>query len=125
MSTFLGRVLVVDDEPQVSAMLQETLNYLGYVAEVASSGEDALRALQDSQPNLLLLDVSLPGMSGVNVLERVHATYPHLPVVMLTGNVDLEVAQRTLNQGAFDYIAKPFDLARLRQVVEAAMAAGG
>jgi DNA-binding NtrC family response regulator len=115
----------VDDEPQVSAMLQETLNYLGYVAEVASSGEDALRALQDSQPNLLLLDVSLPGMSGVNVLERVHATYPHLPVVMLTGNVDLEVAQRTLNQGAFDYIAKPFDLARLRQVVEAAMAAGG
>jgi DNA-binding NtrC family response regulator len=64
-------------------------------------------------------------MSGEIVLEHLRVTHPHVPVIMVTGNADLEVAQRTLDQGAFDYIAKPFDLVRLRQVLDAAMAPGG
>jgi CheY-like chemotaxis protein len=124
MSTSLGRVLVVDDESRVAAMLEETLRYLGYEVEVAPTGEDALRALPAFRPDVILLDISLPSMSGETVLERLRVTHPLLPVIMVTGNADLEVAQRTLDQGAFDYIAKPFDLVRLRQALEAAMAAG-
>jgi DNA-binding response OmpR family regulator len=124
MSTSLGRVLVVDDEPRVAAMLKETVSYLGYEVEVAPTGEDALHVLPEFRPRVVLLDISLPGISGETVLERLRVTFPHVPVIMVTGNLDLDVAQRTLDQGAFDYIAKPFDLVRLRQVLEAAMVEG-
>jgi DNA-binding response OmpR family regulator len=120
MSNSLGRVLVVDDEPQVAAMLKEMVSYLGYSVELTPTGEDGLRAVAALQPDVVLLDISLPGMSGETVLERLRVTHPHVPVIMVTGNADLEVAQRTLDQGAFDYIAKPFDLVRLRQVLDAA-----
>jgi DNA-binding response OmpR family regulator len=125
MSTPLGRVLVVDDEPHVAAMLDKMLGYLGYAVQVAPTGEDALDALPSFRPDVVLLDLTLPGMSGETVLERLGVTDPHVPVIMATGNTDLEVAQRTLEQGAFDYIAKPFDVARLRQVLEAAMGSRG
>jgi len=120
MSTALGRVLVVDDEPYVAAMLKEMVTYLGYAVEVAPTGEDGLRAVLAFQPDVVLLDISLPGMSGETVLEHLRVTHPHVAVIMVTGNADLEVAQRTLDHGAFDYIAKPFDLVRLRQVLGAA-----
>jgi DNA-binding NtrC family response regulator len=125
MSTSLGRVLVVDDEPYVAAMLEETLGYLGYAVAVAPTGEDALRALPAFRPDVVLLDFTLLGMSGEMVLQRLRVIDPHLPVIMVTGNADVKVAARTLAQGAFDYIAKPFDLARLTQVLEVAMASRG
>jgi DNA-binding response OmpR family regulator len=121
----LGRVLVVDDEVHVSAMLEETLGYLDYAVQVASTGEDALEALPSFHPDVVLLDLTLPGMSGALVLERLRVIDPRVPVIMVTGNTDVEAARRLLAQGAFDYIAKPFELARLRQVLEAAMGARG
>jgi DNA-binding response OmpR family regulator len=124
MPAQLGRVLVVDDETQVSEMLRDSITYFGYVVQVAPSGEEALRALPTFRPDIILLDLTLPGISGEVVLEHVRRADPDVPVIMITGNSDVEVACRTLAQGAFDYIAKPFDLARLKQVLEAATASG-
>ena len=117
-----GRVLVVDDEPQVGAMLTEALTVRGYTVQVAETGPDALRLVPEFRPDVVLLDLTLPGIRGEIVLDRLHATDAGLPIVMVTGNLDLDMARRTLVRGAFDYIAKPFELAQLYKTVEAALA---
>jgi DNA-binding NtrC family response regulator len=117
----IGRVLIVDDEPLVAEMLQAVVTALGYTARTAATGPDALRMLEEFSPDVVLLDMALPDVPGEIVLDSLHATHPRLPVVMLTGNTDTELARSTLARGAFDYIAKPFKLERLRQVLEAAV----
>jgi CheY-like chemotaxis protein len=118
----IARVLVVDDEPQIVAVLGELLSELGYATRSAMTGPEALRLAAEFQPDAVLLDLALPDMRGELVLERLRRTTPNLPVIMVTGNDDPDLARRTLAQGAFDYIAKPFNLSRLQQVLEAALA---
>jgi CheY-like chemotaxis protein len=125
MPSPIGRVLIVDDDPQVAGMLRDVATTLGYAVETVESGLDALRLIPELNPDVILLDMTLPGLRGEAVLERVHADNPDLPIVMLTGNTDPVLARQTLALGAFDYIAKPFDLARLVQVLEAALASRG
>jgi CheY-like chemotaxis protein len=122
MSPSPRRVLVVDDEPQVAAMLRDIVSMLGYAVRVADTGSEALRVVPVFQPDVVLLDVALPEIPGDVVLARLRAAHPELPVVMITGNTDPDLAHQTLARGAFDYVAKPFNLARLAQVLEAALA---
>jgi DNA-binding response OmpR family regulator len=122
MSQLRGRVLVVDDEPQVAGMLNDVLTALGYDVLTAGTGADALRLVPGFRPDVVLLDLTLPGIPGEAVFDCLHAADAHLPVVMLTGNADSERASSVLARGAFDYIAKPFKLDRLRLVVKAALA---
>jgi CheY-like chemotaxis protein len=118
----IARVMVVDDEPQIVAVLGELLAELGYATRSAMTGPEALRLVAEFQPDVVLLDLALPEIRGEIVLEQIHRTSPHVPVIMVTGNDDPDVARRTLAQGAFDYIAKPFTIGRLQQVLEAALA---
>lgn len=120
-----GRILIVDDETHVAAMLEEAVTHFGYDVRLAPTGHDAIHAVREFQPDVVLLDLTLPDASGEAVLEHLQQIHPEVPVIMVTGNIDIELAQRTLEQGAFDYIAKPFDLARLRQALEAAVAHRG
>jgi two-component system OmpR family response regulator len=121
MPTALGRVLVVDDEIHVASLLKDCVTHLGYTARVAQTGQEAIQAAAEFHPDAVLLDLTLPDISGETVLGHLHRDDPSLPIVMVTGNPDTEVGRRLLANGAFDYIAKPFDLARLRQVLEAAI----
>src|SRR5262245_50060528 len=116
------RVLVVDDEPQIAAMLNDVLTTLGYAVQVAGTGPDALRAVPEFWPDVVLLDMALPGIPGELVLDCLHASDAHLPIIMMTGNSDPELARTVVARGAFDCIAKPFNLTRLRLVVKAALA---
>lgn len=116
------RVLSVDDDPGVASTLEEALGDLGYATRIAGTGPDALHLVPEFRLDVVLLDLAMPGMSGDGVLERLHQTDPDLPVIMVTANTDLKLAQRTLAQGALDYIVKPFDLERLAAVLEAALA---
>jgi CheY-like chemotaxis protein len=118
----LGRVLVVDDEPEVAATLRDALVEFGYVVKTAVSGVEALRLMPVFQPDVVLLDVLMPGMSGTAVLAQLHREYPRVPVVMVTGNQDEDAARHMLTGGAFDYVPKPFDLGVLEQIVGAAVA---
>jgi DNA-binding response OmpR family regulator len=120
----LARVLVVDDEPQVAAMIRDALVDGGYVVKIAVSGGEALKLLPVFQPDVLLLDVMMPEMSGVEVLEAVRLAHPRLPVVMVTANRDEQAARQMLTRGAFDYVPKPFDFDVLERVVGAALATG-
>lgn len=121
----LGRVLVVEDEPQVASMLQELLVELGYAVKIAVTGQEALGLVAIYQPDTILLDLNMPGLPGTQVLEELRRVDPSLPVVVVTGNRDLEVARGTLKHGAFDYVAKPFDMAVLERIVAAAVSRRG
>ncbi len=119
----LGKVLVVDDEPEVREVLQEFLSGRGYEVTVAENGLAALAALEAQRPDLVLLDVAMPGMDGVETLRRIVALQPPIPVIMVTANADIGVTSKLLAMGAADYIPKPFDLDYLDQAVSIQVAA--
>jgi CheY-like chemotaxis protein len=121
MSSPLGRVLVVDDDPNVSAMLRDLLTTLGYVVKNAVRGAEALLLVPVFEPNVVLLDLHMPGMSGIEVLDHLRRDHPGLPVIIVTGNEDEELARRTMRGGAFDYLSKPFTVEVLDRVVTAAL----
>ena len=121
----VARVLVVDDEPTIVEILSEVLASHGYEVMGTHGAADAFTMMEVSPPDVLLLDINMPLVDGVTVLRRVRVLYPQLPVVMVTANIDEEVARDTLRRGAFDYVVKPFDFAHLVRVVEAAVAQGG
>jgi len=122
MTTEPGRVLVVDDEPVVSSMLCDVLATAGYVVASATSGAEALDLVPTFNPSVVLLDLTMPGMSGMELLQHLRREYPRSPVVILSGNQDAEVQRRALEAGAFDYLTKPFSLALMRTAVRAAIA---
>lgn len=109
-------VMVVDDEADIRQIL---LCVLAPVCEVleASNGSDALRLIRSRRPGLLLLDVAMPGMDGLDILAAARKLDPSLIVVMLTGEHDLAVAKRALDAGANSYITKPFEQRALRDEI--------
>jgi DNA-binding response OmpR family regulator len=119
-----GQLLVVDDEEEITAVLQEHFRACGYAVHVAHNGPEALRMALARRPDAVLLDVTMPGPDGSEILARLRALDPTVAVVMLTGNGDEELARKLLREGALDYVRKPFDLMLLEQVVATAMAVG-
>ena len=116
----LARILVIDDDIEIQKMLAYVLEREGHEPVEAISGEDALRILEDSAPDLVILDLMLPGISGYDVCERIRATLA-VPVLMLTARASEADMVRGLDTGADDYLTKPFSptelLARLRALL--------
>jgi DNA-binding NtrC family response regulator len=110
------RILIVDDDADLRSSLVHVLSSSFGVLE-AANGEEALYILKLEHPPLMLLDVSMPGMSGLEVLEAAKALNPALIVVMLTSQQDIDIAARALNLGASEYITKPFDADYIRAEV--------
>ena len=120
-----ARVLAVDDDPHVLEMVSEFLTLQGYEVVTAQNAGDAFMLLEAAPPDVVLLDVVMPGVDGMTALRRIRQVHPELPVIMLTGSIDIELARNTLKRSAFDYVAKPFDMDHLVRVVEAAVAHRG
>ena len=120
-------ILVVDDEPQIRRTLNSTLSARGYDVSLAASGEDALDLVSAQPPDLLLLDLGLPGIDGLEVVRRVRATSA-VPIIILTVRDDETDKIAALDAGADDYVTKPFAagelLARLRAAIRRAPASG-
>jgi len=117
----LARVLIVDDDAEVASTLQEAVVQLGYSAQVAGDGPEALRLFPEFRPDIVLLDLTMPEMPGQVVLERLRQLDSQLPVIMVTANADLELAKLTLALGALDYIMKPLDFEHLATLLETAL----
>jgi CheY-like chemotaxis protein len=115
--------MVVDDEPEVCLVLNEFLSARGYEVTMAESGLHALELLPTAAPDVVLLDVSMPDMDGVETLKRLLSASPALPVIMVTANADVGVTSKLLALGASDYIPKPFDLEYLDQAISIQVAA--
>jgi CheY-like chemotaxis protein len=117
-----GRVLVVDDNPEVRAMLQDVLSSLGYTTRTAADGATAVRAVLSEPPDVVLLDVYMPGLSGVGALPTLVALAPHAKVIMISGAANEDVLKRSLAFGAHDYVTKPFEISSLSRSIETALA---
>jgi DNA-binding response OmpR family regulator len=111
----MPRVLVVDDEPDAVELLREFLTAKGYEVAVASDGEMALRLVKEERPHLILLDVRMPKMNGLEVLKRVREIDREVGVIMVTAVNEEETGREALKLGAYDYITKPLDLQYLER----------
>ena len=111
------RILLVDDEPRFLEMIGEYLGARGLAVATAPSGEKALDRMADFRPDLVLLDLLMPGMGGMEALRRMRAGFPDSRVIMVTAMEDLDTARKALAAGAADYLTKPFTLDYLDSVL--------
>jgi DNA-binding NtrC family response regulator len=114
-------ILVVDDEKAIRLFLEATLEDRLYEVVTAATGEQALLAAQTKVPDLVLLDLMLPDMTGLQVLKRLKTAFPHLPVIMISSHARADAAVQAIKLDAFDYVAKPIQLDKLIRVVEQAL----
>jgi DNA-binding NtrC family response regulator len=111
-------ILIVDDEPQVAEVLAKSLTRQGHRTTVAHSGEDALRMIRTTPPDALFLDVSMPGINGLDVLAEVRRTHPELAVVVITGHATADEVEQVKRLGAVDVIPKPAALTHYHRAIE-------
>ena len=116
-----GRILVVDDVARNIRLLETLLTPEGYEVIAASSGTEALDRVGDASPDVVLLDISMPGLSGIDALPTIRAIAPRAVVIMISATEDAAIAKRALAYGAFDYLVKPIDLTYLRRSIETAL----
>ena len=116
----MADVLVVDDDDVIRETLLELLEG-NHQCQEASTAEEALRKLQAQPFDLVLTDVSMPGLSGSELLERVRELYPETPVIIMSGLSDQDQAHSRIKRGAFDYILKPFRLEVVEESVKRAV----
>ena len=109
MTTEQERILVVDDEEAVRNLLQRILEEAGYQVTTAANGQEALYKLSVDEAKVMLLDVKMPVMSGIEVLHKLADAWPDYCIIMVTAVTDLQTAVDALKLGAFDYVTKPFD----------------
>jgi len=116
-----ARILIVDDEQIVIRSCMRILEDPKYQLDSATNGPDALRKIEESPFDIVVLDVMMPGMDGMEVLQRVKETHPEVDVIMVTGLSQIQTAVKAMKLGAFDYLPKPFDPDELVHVVERAL----
>ena len=111
-------ILIVDDEPEVAEVLAKSLNRQGHRTTVVHSGADALKAVSGAAPDAMFLDISMPGMNGLDVLSQVRQTQPSLAVVVITGHATPDEIDEVKRMGAVDVIPKPAALTHYHQAIE-------
>ncbi len=116
------RLLIVDDEAEFLQAVQPGLTRRGFHVTLAESGQAALGLLSSEQFDVVLLDVKMPGLDGVDTFREIKRIAPSLPVIMLTGHGNIQQAFETSREGVYDYLAKPCDLDQLANVVRQAAA---
>ncbi|MFA7269288.1 MAG: sigma-54 dependent transcriptional regulator [Sterolibacterium sp.] len=116
-----ARILVIDDEDIVIRSCLRILGDKAYEVDSATNGLEGLRKIEENPVDVLILDIMMPQMDGLEVLQRVKETHPDIDVIMVTGLSQIETAVRSMKLGAFDYLPKPFDPDELKLVVERAM----
>ncbi|MCO6496733.1 MAG: sigma-54-dependent Fis family transcriptional regulator [Chitinophagaceae bacterium] len=114
-------VLIIDDEAAIRKTLSEILGYEGYTIEEASDGEEGLRKFSKKKVDVVLCDVKMPKMDGIEFLERASKINPEVPIVVISGHGNIDTAVEAVKKGAFDYISKPPDLNRLLITLRNAM----
>ncbi len=119
----MGKILIVDDDPAIRKVLGISLENSGFEVISSEGGPEALSLLQEgkTEPDCILLDIRMPGLSGIEVLTRIKEEFPLISVIMLTAQTDLEVAIDTMRKGAFDYIVKPVRKLHLVETIKKAL----
>src|SRR5512147_1421775 len=114
----LNRILVADDEESMRWVLSKALKKKGFTVDLAADGEQALRMIQAGSYDLAIFDIKMPGISGLDLLDRVRELAGDLLVVIMTAEASMKNAVEAMKRGAYDYITKPFDLDVIDAIVE-------
>jgi len=114
----LSSLLIVDDDPRIRASLARSLRSAAGTISVAASGEDALRSISESAPDVVLSDVRMPGIDGMELLRLLRKRAPGVDVILMTAFDDLPLVASAMNEGAVDFLVKPLDLHQLRRLLE-------
>src|SRR5690606_19337527 len=109
----MASILIIDDERSIRNTLKELLEYEKFDVSEAEDGQEGIKKVESSKFDLVLCDIKMPKMDGLEVLEKIQEKFPELPVVMISGHANIETAVEAIKQGAFDFISKPLDLNRL------------
>jgi two-component system response regulator PilR (NtrC family) len=117
------RLLVVDDEPSMREFLEILLAQEGYEVATASSGEEGFKIYRQLEPDLILTDVKMPGMSGLDLIREVHTLDAAIPIIAITAYASADDAIRAVREGAYDYLSKPFQIEDLRIIIRNALEA--
>ena len=119
----MSDILIVDDERDIRELISEILIDEGYTTRLAGTSEDAMREITSQPPGLLILDIWLKDsdMDGIDILKKVKSDYPEVPVVIISGHGNIEIAVAAIKQGAYDFIEKPFNIDQLLVVIRRAM----
>jgi nitrogen regulation protein NR(I) len=120
----MNKVLIIDDDDNLRASFERLLTHEGYSVITAPSAEAGIKRLAGDLPDLVVLDMQMPGMGGLEAFGIIHRMEPKLPVIIMTAYGTTETAIETIKQGAFDYILKPFDIPSLLKVIGQAVDAG-
>ncbi|MCL4503783.1 MAG: sigma-54 dependent transcriptional regulator [Deltaproteobacteria bacterium] len=120
----MDKILIVDDEPQVRQSFEKILTVEGHAVKTAASGEAAVAAVQAEIPDLVIMDVRLPGMSGLEAFRIIHEIEPKLPVIIMTAYGTTETAIEATKLGAFEYVLKPLDVPDILTLIGQALEAG-
>jgi len=113
----VNKILIVDDEEHIRSLLDSYLSKQGFETYQAKDGNEAAEMVAQQKPDLIFLDIQLPGMNGVEILKMVKKLNPDIAVIMISGNATEDTAKQTLEIGAFDYIKKPVDLDKVSEVI--------
>lgn len=120
----MSTILIIDDDDQLRKSFDKLLKEEGYHSECAASGEAGLKIIEKEIPDLVILDMRLPGMNGFETFQVIHEIEPKLPVIIMTAYSTTETAIKATKMGAFDYILKPFDIPDMLTVIKQALEAG-
>jgi DNA-binding NtrC family response regulator len=119
----MAEILVVDDDQSIATAFERFLRHEGHVCTVASNAEDALRLVGERDPDLVVMDIRMPGVDGLQALQQLRSRYPDLYVVIMTAYGTSQTSIDAIRAGAFEYLTKPLDLDQLRTVIAHALAA--
>lgn len=113
----MNQILVVDDEMAIREVLIEFLSEHGYAATGAENGREALQMVGTVRPQIILLDIAMPGMNGIETLKKLRREFPSAAVIMISGHADNDMALQALDLGAYDFIQKPLDFRYLERTL--------
>ena len=117
----MSKILVIDDERSIRNTLKDILEYEKYEVDLAEDGNKGIEKIRSAEYDMVLCDIKMPGLDGIEVLERMVVLAPDTPVVMISGHGNIDTAVDSIKKGAFDYIEKPLDLNRLLITIRNAM----
>ena len=120
----MAKILIIDDEKSIRNTLKEILEYEGHEVKDAADGAEGLRIATEEKFDVILCDIKMPKMDGIEVLEKVNELSPDVPFIMISGHGTIETAVDAIKKGAYDFIAKPLDLNRMLITLRNAMEKG-
>ena len=120
MSNSIKKVFIVDDDKSIRWVLEKALTKNNYKVYLYENTENMILDLDNIKPNVIISDIRMPGINGIEMLEKIKREYPHIPIIIMTAFSDLDTTVSSLKKGAYDYITKPFDINETIQIVDKA-----